>query len=205
VARGARQALVRVLLDRIEKAHALPGSRLPGERELASSFGASGPRSVRCWGVLEVLRVIERRPQSGIYSHPSAAQASLEDLVLREALDMRSPIAAYEQAQEARIIHEVEAVRAAAKRRTCANLDAMRGATHEPATTWPTTTRPFIWPSSLGQKPDLVAYRQVALLITHSVRRAYFDMPGTPPTSIVKHERILDSVAGATARGPLCN
>src|SRR5262249_61612626 len=81
-----------------------------------------------CLGVLGALRVIDRRPQSGFYLHPGRAEASLEALVLREALDVRSPISAYEQAQEARVIHEVEAVRLAARRRTSADLDAMRAA-----------------------------------------------------------------------------
>src|SRR5689334_18622957 len=67
VATGDRQALVKALLDRIDKAHGAPGSRLPGERLLASSFGASRASVREVLGVLEALRVIERRPQSGIY------------------------------------------------------------------------------------------------------------------------------------------
>ena len=46
--------------------------------------------------------------------------------MLQETLDVRAPTAAYEQAQEARVIHEVEAVRLAARRRTPADLATMR-------------------------------------------------------------------------------
>ena len=63
MATSDRQMLVKALLRRIE------GSRgkLPGERELALAVGASRPSLREALGVLEALRLIERRPQSGIY------------------------------------------------------------------------------------------------------------------------------------------
>jgi DNA-binding FadR family transcriptional regulator len=202
VATGDRQALVKALLGKIEEACGVPGTRLPGERELASSFGASRASVREVLGVLEALRVIERRPQSGIYLRPGGgADASLEALVLREALDVRSPLAAYEQAQEARVIHEVEAVRLAAKRRTAADLDAMRAAIdrshaserigHNLAEDDEVFHLALI---AAARNPILSRIAKSLYLITRSVRRAYFELPGTALTSIQEHERILDSV-----------
>jgi DNA-binding FadR family transcriptional regulator len=73
-------------------------------------------------GVLEALRVIERRPQSGIYVRSATAEPSVEALVLRESLNVRASTVDYEQAQEARVIHEVEAARLAARRRSPGDL-----------------------------------------------------------------------------------
>jgi GntR family transcriptional regulator, transcriptional repressor for pyruvate dehydrogenase complex len=202
VATGDRQALVKALLDRIDKAHGAPGSRLPGERLLASSFGASRASVREVLGVLEALRVIERRPQSGIYLNRGFSEASLEALVLREALDVRSPIAAYEQAQEARIIHEVEAVRLAARRRTLTDLDAMRAAVERSRASQRRDTNladddeAFHLALIAAAKNQILSRIAKSLyLITRTVRRAYFEMPGTAPTSIEEHERILESVA----------
>src|SRR4249919_901328 len=104
-----RQQLLKALLGRIDEARVAPQTRLPGERELAQSFGASRTAVREILGVLEALRVIERRPQSGIYVRQATSETSIEALVLAEDLDLRAKTAPYEQAQEARVIYEVEA------------------------------------------------------------------------------------------------
>ena len=58
---------LKALLKRSINSAARPSVRLPGERELASSLGASRTAVREVLGMLEVLRVIQRRPQSGIY------------------------------------------------------------------------------------------------------------------------------------------
>ena len=79
-----------------------PQTRLPGERELAQSFGASRSSVREALGVLEALRVIERRPQSGIYVRPAISEPSVEALSCRKRWMSGRSTAAYEQAQEAR-------------------------------------------------------------------------------------------------------
>jgi DNA-binding FadR family transcriptional regulator len=201
VATGDRQALVKALLGRIEEARGEPDIRLPGERELASSFGASRASVREVLGVLEALRLIERRPQSGIYLRSGASDASLEALVLSEALDVPSPTAAYEQAQEARVIHEVEAVRLAAKRRTAADLATLRAAIDN-------SRRSLRRGRNLAdddeafhlaliaaaRNPILTRIAKSLYLMTRSVRRAYFAVPGNADYSIEEHVRILESV-----------
>src|SRR5262249_62091681 len=111
VAMNDRQQLLKALLGRIDAARVTPQARLPGERELAQSFGASRSSVREALGVLEALRVIERRPQSGIYVRPAISEPSLEALVLQESLDVRASTMDYEQAQEARAIHQVAGAR----------------------------------------------------------------------------------------------
>jgi DNA-binding FadR family transcriptional regulator len=113
---------LRALLGGIDEARVSPASKLPGERELAHASGATRSSLREALGVLEALRLIERRPQSGIYLRPAISEPSVEAFVLQEALDVRSSVADYEQAQEARVIHEVEAVQLAARRRTPGDL-----------------------------------------------------------------------------------
>src|SRR5262245_63801654 len=122
---GDRQTLIKALLNRIDQQRSTPSVRLPGERELASAFGASRTAVREVLGVLEALRVIERRPQSGIYVRQATAETSIEALVLAEDLDLHARTAPYEQAQEARVIYEVEGARLAARRRPRPDLDVM--------------------------------------------------------------------------------
>ena len=199
---GDRQALVKALLGKIEEARGAPDARLPGERELASSFGASRSSVREVLGVLEALRVIERRPQSGIYLRPGSSDASLEALVLQEAVDVRSPTAAYEQAQEARVIHEVEAVRLAAKRRTAADLSALqviigesRRSLRQGRNLADDDEAFHLALIAAAKNPILSRIAKSLYLMTRSVRRAYFAAPGAAENSIEEHERILASVA----------
>jgi DNA-binding FadR family transcriptional regulator len=192
-----RQMLLKALLRRIE------GSRgkLPGERELALAVGASRPSLREALGVLEALRLIERRPQSGIYVLRAAADASIEALVLCELLDMRPPAATYEQAQEARVIHEIEAVRLAAARRTATDIATMRAlldtarANHAAGHNLADDDEAFhLALVASARNPILLRLTKSLYLMTHSVRQAYFAMAGNAAPSIAEHDRLLASV-----------
>lgn len=202
VTTGDRQALVKALLQRIEDARRTPGVKLPGERELALSFGASRASVREVLGVLEVLRVIERRPQSGIYVRRADGEASIEALVLQEAHDVRATIASYEQAQEARVLHEVQAVRLAAKRRTRADLAAMRAiidiARGRLATGMNLADDDEAFHLALiaaARNDILLRMTKSLYLMTRAVRRAYFEAPGHAAPSLIEHELLLESVA----------
>jgi GntR family transcriptional regulator, transcriptional repressor for pyruvate dehydrogenase complex len=201
VVTGDRQALLKALLERIDEARAAPETRLPGERELANAFGASRTAVREVLGVLEAMRVIERRPQSGIYVRPAPADASIEALVLREDLDLRPNTASYEQAQEARVIHEVEAVRLAAKRRTKADLAAMKDIIDrsrcglEEGRNLADDDEAFHLALIEAARNDILLRMAKSLyLMTRSVRRAYFQAQGHAGVSIEEHVKLLQSV-----------
>jgi DNA-binding FadR family transcriptional regulator len=201
VVTGDRQVLVKAMLRKIERARRTPDVRLPGERELASSFGASRTAVREVLGVLEALRVIERRPQSGIYVRPATSETSIEALVLAEDLDLRAKAAPYEQAQEARVIHEVEAARLAARRRTRSDLDAMaavidRSCGHfSEGRNLADDDEAFHLALIAAAKNEvLLRVAKSLYLMTRSVRFAYFQAQGHASISIRGHEQILESI-----------
>ena len=199
---GERQTLVKALLQHVEDARRTPQLRLLGERELANAFGASRTSVREVLGVLEALRVIERRPQSGIYVRPADSDASIEALVLQEAHDVRATAASYEQAQEARVLHEVEAVRLAARRRTSADLalmreiiDASRGHLERGLNLADDDMTFHLAMIAAAKNPILLRIARSLYLMTRSVRQAYFEMRAAAAPSITEHELILGSIA----------
>lgn len=204
----SRQTLVKALLARIDEARGVPEMKLPGERELASAHGASRTSVREVLGVLEALRLIERRPQSGIYVRKADTEASIDALVLQESLDLRRSVADYEQAQEARVIHEIEAVRLAAARRTAADLDVMRTAIDKSRVSLrkgqnlADDDEAFhLALIAAAKNPILLRIAKSLYLMTRSVRIAYFDLPGAAKSSPDEHERIVESLAARdTAR-----
>jgi GntR family transcriptional repressor for pyruvate dehydrogenase complex len=196
-----RQELLKALFNKVHEARVAPESKLPGERELAHSFGASRSSVREALGVLEALRVIERRPQSGIYVRPAISEPSVEALVLQESLNVRSSTADYEQAQEARIIHEVEAVRLAAKRRTPGDLagmqliiDSSRESLRDGRNLADDDEAFHLALIGAAKNPILLRVSKSLYLMTRSVRIAYFEVAGSGPQSIKEHMRILDSI-----------
>ena len=201
MASADRQSLVKALLKRIDEGRGTPDVRLPGERELASTFGASRTAVREVLGVLEALRVIERRPQSGIYVRPANLESSIEALVLHEDLDLPAKTDAYEQAQEARVIHEVEAARLAALRRTQADLDAMATIIVESrrhlkeGRNLADDDEAFHLSLVAAAKNDILLRLAKSLyLMTRSVRHAYFQALMHRPASLKEHEQLLESV-----------
>jgi DNA-binding FadR family transcriptional regulator len=196
-----RQALIKALLERIDEGRGTPDVRLPGERELASSLGASRTAVREVLGVLEALRVIERRPKSGIYVRPYGAGASIEALVLQEGLDLRAKPPSYEQAQEARVIYEVEAARLAAQRRAPSDLDAMRAVIAD-------SRRHLQEGRNLADDDEafhltliaatgndvLLRVAKSLYLMTRSVRHAYFQARTHAALSIKEHEQLIDCI-----------
>jgi DNA-binding FadR family transcriptional regulator len=201
-----RQQLLKALLSKIDQARLAPQTRLPGERELAQSFGASRSSVREALGVLEALRLIERRPQSGIYLRAAYSEPSLEAFVLQESLDLRSSTLDYEQAQEARIIHEVEAVRLAAVRRSPDDLAALQSiiarsrANLRARRNLADDDEAFhLALIAASKNPILLRIGKSLYLMTRSIRRAYFQAPGSGAQSIKDHVKIFKAVAQGDA------
>ena len=94
-----------------------PGDRLPSERELAERFVVGRGAVREALAVLEALRIVERRPNSGIYLRSVEKQGSIEAIVLQAELGIPLTGAEVREVVELRRILEMQAVRIAAERR----------------------------------------------------------------------------------------
>ncbi len=98
------------------------GDRIPSERDLAERFLVSRGVIREALSVLEAMRVIERRPQSGMYLREDSA-GSLEALALEADLGLPMDAAAVRDLNEFRALLESQAVEIACARRTGADID----------------------------------------------------------------------------------
>nr|WP_120007899.1 FadR/GntR family transcriptional regulator [Pseudoroseomonas vastitatis] len=112
-----RSGLLGRLLTLIAYHRLGPGDRLPGERDLAERFGVGRGAVREALVVLETLRVIERRPNSGIYLRAVEKQGSIEAIVLQAELGIPLTGAEVREVVELRRILEMQAMRLAAERR----------------------------------------------------------------------------------------
>ncbi|WP_207541061.1 FadR/GntR family transcriptional regulator [Sabulicella rubraurantiaca] len=116
------QGLIGRLLPFIAHHRLAPGDRLPSERELAARFGASRPALREALAVLETLRIVERRPNSGIFLRAVDRQGSIDAMVLQAELGVPLTEDEVREVVELRRIMELQAMRLAAERRTDADL-----------------------------------------------------------------------------------
>jgi GntR family transcriptional regulator, transcriptional repressor for pyruvate dehydrogenase complex len=98
-----------------------PKERLPSERDFAEKFDTSRSAIREALATLEAMRVIERRPNSGIYLR-EWDQSSIEALVLHTDSGLSLAREEVAKAFEVRRILEVEAIRLACARRTAGDL-----------------------------------------------------------------------------------
>ena len=102
------------------------GDRMPSEREFAERLQASRAAVREALARLEAMRVIERRPNSGIYLGRLEVDSSFESLVLHSDLGLPVKHAKILQSMEVRHLLELQAIRLACQRRSPEDVAAMR-------------------------------------------------------------------------------
>lgn len=110
------------ILQFIRDRHFESGERLFSEREFAEKFNTTRPAVREAFTALEALRVVERRPQAGIYLRDLSEDSSIDALVVEVNAGLIPTVKQTEDAGEVRRILEVQAIRDAAKRRTDEDL-----------------------------------------------------------------------------------
>jgi DNA-binding FadR family transcriptional regulator len=103
-----------------------PGDRLPSERDLAEKFTVGRGAVREALTVLETVRMLERRPNSGFYLRDRSRDLSLDALVLFSDFGIPLSEGDVRNAVEMRRILEVQAVGLACQRRQAADVDRLR-------------------------------------------------------------------------------
>ena len=177
-----------------------PGERIPAERELASRFGVSRGQVREALCSLEVLRVIERRPKSGIFMAPG--RPSVEALALFAQIGIPLNAEDVRQTVEMRRIHEVEAIRLACQRRSDANLlrmeEILRTTQEDGDDETALAHHDHCFHSEIvraTQNDIFLRMADIFYLMTTERRAAYLAHPGRRQRSAGDHQRMLDAIA----------
>ena len=121
----AGKDLIRRIIDHA-RAHALEaGDRFPAERNLAQTLGVSRNALREALATLESLRVVELRPNSGVYLRALGVESSFEATVLLAELGTAPDAAEVRETIEVRAALERQAITLACARRTDANLEQL--------------------------------------------------------------------------------
>ncbi|MBN3846278.1 FadR family transcriptional regulator [Paraburkholderia sp. Ac-20342] len=101
------------------------GERLPSERALAERFGVGRNALREALSTLSALRVIESRPNSGIYLRRMSTDSSFETIVLLTEMGSEPSLKEVKETLEVRWALEIRSVQLACERRTEADLDSL--------------------------------------------------------------------------------
>jgi GntR family transcriptional repressor for pyruvate dehydrogenase complex len=118
-------AVISGILDYLTERRLQPGDRLPSERDLAERLG-TGRNAVReALAALITLRMVESRPNSGIYLRHLERESSFEALVMLADMGATPTPTEVAETMEVRAHLETLSVRLACERRTEADLERL--------------------------------------------------------------------------------
>lgn len=122
---GGSSAVVAGIIQYLKERRLQPGDRLPSERDLAERLGA-GRNAVReALATLVTLRMVESRPNSGIYLRHMERESSFEAMVMLADLGATPTPTDVAETMEVRAHLEVLSVRLACQRRDEDDLQRM--------------------------------------------------------------------------------
>ena len=119
---SSRSHLVGKMLAFFKERRYEDGERLPSERALSERFSVSRNALREALSTLEALRVVEARPNSGIYLRRIATDTSFETIVLLSEMGATPTPQDVQETLEARWPLEMRAVQLACERREDADL-----------------------------------------------------------------------------------
>lgn len=117
--------VVAAILGYLQERTLHPGDRLPSERDLAEKLGVGRNALREALATLTTLRVVESRPNSGIYLRHVATESSFETLVMLADMGTIPTPTEIAETMEVRAQLELLAVKLACERRVEADLERM--------------------------------------------------------------------------------
>ena len=180
-----------------------PGDRLMSERELAQRLGVSRTSVRQALTALRVSGLVEIRHGDGVY-----LLRSPEDVVPSLAEELLQSHAQLPAIMEVREALETQTARLAARRRTAADLDAMRQALRDMAAAikqgedGADADLRFHGAITRAAHNELLASLMDQLAdVIDQTRRASLARPGRPPKSLKAHQRILRAITDQDEEG----
>lgn len=177
------------------------GERLPSERALAERFGVGRNALREALSTLSALRVIESRPNSGIYLRRMSTDSSFETIVLLTEMGSEPSMKEVKETLEVRWALEMRAVQLACERRTEADLDSLSAVIDATravlAVKGNISTQDTAFHIALARATHnevLVHLLNSFYRISESRRFALFVDPERGTLSAVQHERIFEAV-----------
>ena len=184
----------------------VPGERLPSERDLAERFSASRGAVREALVKLETMRMLERRPNSGLFLGRVPDGTSLEALVLSHDLGLPIDETELAESMEVRRMLEVQAIRLACERRAEADLATMDGILAASAEAIgdgrPLADLDYRFHLAIfraTQNDILVRLVNPFYLFSRSRRAAFFSDPDRGRTSHAQHVGLVAAIRGRDA------
>lgn len=124
-AETTEQTVIGAIVAYLRERRLQPGDRLPSERALAERLGVGRNTIREALSTLTTLRLVESRPQSGLYLRNVEEESSFEALVMLSGMGATPSRAEVRDTMEVRAHLEVLAARLACERRTDSDLDRL--------------------------------------------------------------------------------
>ncbi|MGO8914302.1 MAG: FadR/GntR family transcriptional regulator [Stellaceae bacterium] len=193
--------IITKLMEFVAERRLQPGDRLPSERELAERLGVGRNAIREAIAMLASLRVVEARPQSGIYLREVRHRSSFEALVLLSQLGLPPTVREIGETMEVRAALERSAIEHACARRDDGDLAALDGILESTAAV--IAAKGNIAEEDNAFHLALVGAAHNAILVrvlnafyelTLPRRRLYFARPQRGKASHKQHEQIVAAV-----------
>lgn len=195
----------RALIGRIidyARAHALAaGARFPAERNLAQTLGVGRNALREALATLESLRVVELRPNSGVYLRALYTESSFEATVLLAELGSAPDAAEVRETIEVRAALERQAITLACARRSADDLVRLARISTDTAAVLAAKgnitacDQAFhLALANASHNSVLVRMLNAFYCLTLERRRAFFADPKRGKASCVQHDQLIDAI-----------
>lgn len=190
------------ILDMVQERRLQPGDRLPSERDLAGRLGV-GRNAVReALAGLTMLRVLESRPNSGIYLRRLSTDSSFETLAMLAELGSTPSNTEIAESTEVRLALETLVVQLACARRTEDDLDRLQDiqlrterALRDGGNIAELDTEFHLALVAATHNSVLVRVLNSFYLLTAPRRRAWFANQAQGRSSARDHRKMIDAIA----------
>jgi DNA-binding FadR family transcriptional regulator len=195
-------ALIKQLMDYVTERRLRTGDRLPSERDLAEKFGVGRNAIREAVTALQTLRLVERRPNSGLYLLSEQEQGSIDAILLYSDLGIPMNQEEVREVVELRRLLEIQAVTLACERHQPQHIERLDAALRQGAEAL-TIGRNFAAAdeafhlSVIDAAGNRLFRRLVNLfyLFTRKRRVHYFQNGDHAPLSQAQHTALRDAIA----------